>query len=439
MQFIHKTIYSRLAQFMLLALLAVGATSCFKEVDTAMTTQSRGTVNLSPASGPKGSIINISGNDFPSDASKIQVKVNGVVAPVVSSTSNQIQARVAAGSGSGAVEVFIDGAKYDGGHFEYIYTSFFVTSLNTGDAGWLDGPLTAAKFEDLRGIAIDGSDKVYNAQNANPRVRITNLINSAVSTLAGDGTVGDINAQGVNAKLGRALDIGAAENGTVYLADRTNNKIKKIDAAGNVTTFATPAFVIEGIKVGKLGNIFVSGPNNIAKYNAAGSLVWNVQSKGSGNVDGDTSTVRFLLKGGIDINPTETKIYLIHINDNAQPYPSQIKLLDVTAGTIKTIAGGSSGGSEDGPALSAGFDWTPSIALDKLGGLWIADYWNGRVRYLKDGTVRTIIGSAGYGDTDGNELTAQVGGPWGMHMDSKGNLIFTDNDFNKLKKLTIKD
>ena len=118
--------------------------SCYKEVDVDQLQPKNGIIQASPAAGPKNTILSISGTNFP-DKANIVVKVNGKTIPVLSSTSNNIQAQIPAGTGSGDIEVSYNGETYTGPSFEYQDT-YTVSSLTNGQVGHVDGPLSSANF-----------------------------------------------------------------------------------------------------------------------------------------------------------------------------------------------------------------------------------------------------------------------------------------------------
>ncbi len=412
----------------LVTLIYICISSCLKKVDVEQTGTSAGLINVTPTEGTKNTIINISGNQFP-DASGITVTVNGKTAVIIGSTSTNIQAKVASGSGSGPVVVSFGGKGYTGPNFNYINSSFIVTSITNGIQGYLDGPVTTAQYEDIEGISIDGADNLYNAQygssSTQNKVRKLNLNTLIVSTL--DSAVG-----------GGAEFLSSDAAGNVFVADEDNNQITKIDPSGTASLLASPAFAIQGIKVAKSGNIYVSGPTTIAKFSSTGNLIWSLishDSAGPANVDGDTSLAQFSLYGNIEVDDTEKNIYVQ--NTNPGGVPTSIKLLSLTDNTITTIAGSPTvRGNVDGAASSARFGLIYSVILDKEGGLYIADASNNTIRYLNNGNVRTVIGGV-KGDQDGNGLNVKLSNPQGFAWDSKGNLYVSDYSNYKIKKIEI--
>ncbi len=391
-------------------------------------------------SGPKNSVITITGTNFITDLSKIQVKVNGKVCIVLSATATSITAQIPPACGTGVVELLLDGALFTGPVFTFEYT-YTLSSVTNGQIGYLDGPVATAKLEDIVGICIDGSDNVFTAQYNNPRVRKIGA-DGMVSTMAGDGTLGAVNGNGTAAKLGQADFVSSDAAGNIYVAETNNgtatNYIRKIDVNKNVTNFAiVPAGTsIQGIKVMPNGIIYVQGFDRIGKVTTAGVFSWlAVSAVGTGEVDGPVGTARFSLYGGIEVSADEKKIYVTDFY-NGTNSGNKVKLFDITANTIMTIAGKTGLSTGDGDALNVGFKLLTCTLLDNKGGLYIADGFNDKIKYLKNGMISTFIGSAGGGDTDGDISIGKINYPHGLVWDSKGNL-FISNASAKLKKLTI--
>lgn len=114
---------------------------------------------------------------------------------------------------------------------------------------------------------------------------------------------------------------------------------------------------------------------------------------------------------------------------------NKVKLL--SNNTVTTIAGKTGLNSGDGDALNVGFKLITCTLLDKDGGLYIADGFNGKIKYLKNGQVSTFIGAAGIGDVDGDISVGKISYPHGLAWHSKGNMYIGNASSNKIKKLTI--
>lgn len=397
-------------------------------------------------SGPKNTVITISGTNFLTDLSKIQVKVNGKNCTVLTATSTSITARIPPACGTGIVELFLDGVKYTGPVFNFIY-SYALVSLTNGVVGYQDGPIATAQWEEISGLCVDTSSNIFTSAYNKPVVRKITSDLTSVSTLAGDRTIGDVNGQGAGAKLGHADNISVDKNGNIYYADQSSNKIKKIDKLGNVTTFISTAalgFYPMTAEVSSSGNVYVLGTLSaqavIAKFNPSGVFQWKIMSHGIGSLDGDSSVVKLntLTFGNATIDENETNLYFSTYSFTTSNFPSQIKRLNLSTLITTTVAGVELvPGSNDGPAASATFKLVTGLAVDNQGGLYISDGYNDKIRFLKNGVVSTIIGAAGPGDVDGDLSVAKIQYPDGLRITSKGDLIIACVANNKIKKLII--
>ena len=194
------------------------------------------------------------------------------------------------------------------------------------------------------------------------------------------------------------------------------------------------------VKIGKLGNIYISNPTTIYKFNSSGVLQWKIKSHGTGNVDGDSSVVQFLNEisfSNMAIDDNEQNIYFATFVNGVVDHGGQIKKLNTVTMTFSTVAGTVSAGSADGPALSATFQLISGLALDATGGLFISDGFNHKIRYLKDGVVSTVIGAAGEGDVDGDASVAKINYPIGIDINSSGEIFVVCAGNNKVKKIVI--
>ena len=182
--------------------------------------------------------------------------------------------------------------------------------------------------------------------------------------------------------------------GNLYIADSGNNRIRKVDATGTITTIAG---------TGEYGFSGDGGPAvQAALYYPAGVAV-----DGAGNL--------FIADSG----------------------NNRIRRVDAT-GTITTIAGtGEYGFSGDsGPAVQAALDYPRGVAVDGAGNLYIADTVNDRIRKVDSaGVITTVAGTGDYGD-DGPAVQAQLNGPRGVAVDGAGNLYIADTDNFLVRKLT---
>jgi hypothetical protein len=397
------------------------------------------------SSGPKNSIIIIKGSNFITDLAKISVTVNGKSCTVLTAYSDSITARIPPYCGTGNVVLNLNGTIINGPVFTYVYT-YNLVSINNGQSGYVDGPMATAKLEDVSGLCVDTADNIYTSSYSYPAVRKITADLTTISTLAGDRTVGDVNGQGTSAKLGQVDNISADINGNIYYADQTNNKVKKIDKLGNVSTFipASAGFQPLTALAAKSGNVYVLGNDqSISKYNSSGVRQWKIASHGYGSTDGDSSVVTFrnISFGNAAVDAGEQYLYFASVyygGSGSVQYASQVKRINLSTLVTTTIAGiDNLAGTTDGAANTATFKLVTGLALDATGGLYIADGFNNRIRYLSSGTVSTIIGAAGSGDVDGGLSVAKLSYPDCIALTKNGDLIIACASNNKIKRLII--
>jgi sugar lactone lactonase YvrE len=169
------------------------------------------------------------------------------------------------------------------------------TFAGTSIAGADNGPGTAATFNLPESLAIDAAGNVYVADNGNDLIRKISPA-GVVSTLAGSGMAGSGNGTGTAASFNSPFGIAVDAGGNVYVADSGNNLIRKITASGAVSTLAgsgvkgasdatgsAASFNIPaGIAVDAAGNVYVADESNnlIRKITTAG-VVSTIASKPS--------------------------------------------------------------------------------------------------------------------------------------------------------------
>lgn len=110
------------------------------------------------------------------------------------------------------------------------------TIAGSGNFGFADGNAANASFKGPFGLCLDAQGNILVADNGNNVIR--KIANGVVSTIAGSGESGSTDAWGTDASFATPLSVAVDATGNIYVADNLNNKIRKIDANGSVTTFA---------------------------------------------------------------------------------------------------------------------------------------------------------------------------------------------------------
>ncbi len=183
-------------------------------------------------------------------------------------------------------------------------------------------------------------------------------------------------------------------SGNVYLGEAGNNSIRKVTSGGVVTTLA----------------------------GLAGS---------SGSADGTGSAARFDSPRGVAVD-SSGNVYV------ADFYNHTIRKV-TGAGVVTTLAGlAGSSGSTNGTGSAARFNHPQDVAVDSSGNLYVADYFNSTIRKVTPaGVVSTLAGSAGNHDSvDGTGSAARFYLPWGVAVDSSGNVYVTEFYKRTIRKVT---
>lgn len=279
-------------------------------------------------------------------------------------------------------------------------TGIITTIAGTGAPGYSGdgGPATAADLYGPRGITADGAGNVYFSDYVNHRIRKITP-SGIITTVAGNGFGGFSGDGGpaTAAQLKYAWGIAVDGSGNLYIADQNNCRLRKVTPSGIISTIAgTGSCFIGGdggpassallqyplgVVCDAAGNIFIAdyGNNRIRKIDASGTITTIAGSPVYGfSGDGGPSTASQLYYPmGIGIDDTGN-LYICDVNNN------RIRKIN-TAGTINTIAGnGTAGFSGDGgPPLYAQIDRATGVAVSSTGKIYIADNNNNRIRVLE--------------------------------------------------------
>ncbi len=333
-----------------------------------------------------------------------------------------------------------------------VITTVAGSGASSGDI-YEDGiQATAARLVNPRDVALDSSGNFYIAmQGQNDQGAIRKVDTSGIITTVAGGWTRGFSGDGGPAKAARlngATDVAVDSSGNVYIADYTNNRIRKVDTSGIITTFASTGITSpRGLAVDSSDNVYVAQNHRILKIDGstAPPTITTVAGTGSSGFSGD---------GGAATSAQLDSPYGVAIDSAGNIYIAdggnhRVRKVDVSADppTIATFAGSgshSSGGfsGDGGAATSARLDSPYGVAIDSDGNVYIACYFNHRVRKVDVSadppTIATFAGSGshnsgGFGGDGGAATAARLNSPYGVAVASDGTVYIADANNRRIR------
>jgi sugar lactone lactonase YvrE len=330
-------------------------------------------------------------------------------------------------------------------------TSGIITTFaGTGTQGFSgdNGPASKAQLGGPDAVAVDGAGNVYIAEFVNHRVRKVDPTGT-ITTFAGNGTQGFAgdNGPATGAQLNFPFGLAVDSSSNVYIGDADNNRVRKVDATGKITTFAgggtmglgdggpatsarlsTP----QGLAFDAAGNLYIAETTGarVRKVDTSGTIT-TVAGNGGLGFSGDSgAAVQAELGEALSVAVVRTgslagTLYI------AEGVNFDVRKVD-TNGIITSFAGNrfAFGTGDGGPATSAQLGFTEGVAVDSLGNLFITDSSDNAIRKVDtSGVIHTIAGNGqfSFSGDGGPASLATLDLPFGLGLDSAGNLFFADN------------
>ncbi|MEB3197407.1 MAG: carboxypeptidase regulatory-like domain-containing protein, partial [Candidatus Sericytochromatia bacterium] len=260
-----------------------------------------------------------------------------------------------------------------------------VTLLAGMNAGLADGTGQAAQFSQPEGLGVDAKGNLYVADSGNCAIRVVTPT-GAVTTLAGDGTPGANDGVGKAARFTFPKGLAVTPDGTVFVADQGNQRIRKITPDGTVSTVA---------------------------------------GSSSGYVEGPASAAKFWDPSGITVSPDGT-LYVTELGNHC--------IRKITpSGTVSTLAGSPTQSTNDGIGAAAGFSFPEGIHYGHDGYLYVADTNHHRIRRVSAAGEVVTLGGSWFGMVDGKLGDAKFGTPGALVLAKTGEIYVADTSNHRVR------
>lgn len=344
-------------------------------------------------------------------------------------------------------------------------TTYAGGGLSTAD----NIPATAAQLITPQGLAVDLAGNLFIADFDAFVVRKVDAVTGIITTVAGNGTFGDLgdNGPATAASLAGPIDLAVDLTGNLYLIDYFNNRIRRVDAVtGTITAFAGngqfgllgdggPATAAslnlpEGLAVDAAGNVYIADTANCAvrRVDAATGIITTIAG---GLIENATLicassdyALTFFPGSRAFANPRRLAIDVSQNLYVAEVLASsKIHKIDAVTGMVTTVAGGGAGNGDSGLALAADLSDAKAIAVDDFGGLYIgmeSNLTGSRVLKvdLAGGTIQRYAGNGltnGFSGDGGPAVNAELAGIGGLAVAGNGDLYLSDAFNHRVRKV----
>lgn len=332
---------------------------------------------------------------------------------------------------------------------------YSITTVAGGGASLGDGGNSSfAQLTRPSGVAVDFMGNIYIADTLNHRVRKVDIA-GFITTIAGNGTKdfsGDL-FTATAAQLNNPSGIAVDTYGNVYIADSLNKRIRKIDSSGNIATIAGSEGVVLGdggsatsaslklpaaLALDSNGSIYIADKanNSIRKVDTMGNIT-AFAGTGTAGLFGDgalAAKAQLNSPSGVAVD-TYGNVYIADTLNN------RIRKVN-KAGKITTVAGNgtASFSGDGGKAVSAQLNNPSGVAVDADRNIFVADTLNNCIRKIDAmGTITTIAGSTQNPQESVDTVSSQFRFPMGIAVDTSGHIFVADTGNNVIKKITQND
>ena len=269
-----------------------------------------------------------------------------------------------------------------------------------------------AKLNYPFGVAVDSNDNVYIADRSNHVIRKIDT-DHMISTIAGNGSLGYSGDGGLatSAQLNNPWGVAVDSSGNIYIADSDNNVVRKVDPDGNISTFAGNGTEGSGGDGGPAASAQLGHPTGLAIDSKGNLYIANVYNAMVRKVDPD-GNISTVFKGGV--SGTFAAGVAVDSNDNLYiAWADGGYIVKIDTDGVQSVFAGIPGTKyytgDGGPATEARLNEPHAVAVDSAGNVYIADTYNHRIRKVDlDGNISTV---AGNGVKTKDKASEGIGGP----------------------------
>jgi sugar lactone lactonase YvrE len=355
--------------------------------------------------------------------------------------------------------------------------NLITTVAGNGTVGFSgDGAQATSASLNVRGsgngtarVVLDRAGNLFIADTDNHRIRKVDAATGIITTVAGDGFkdslgLGRYNGDGIaatSASLNCPSGVATDKNGNIFIADKNNGRIRKVDTLGIITTVAGNGMLGDSpgdgnpatsahigpidVAVDSSGNVFIADMtfNRVRKVNSSTGIITTVAGNGEAGSSGDggpaiSASLGFMDGvsggGGLALD-SQGNIFIAEFKGN------RVRMVNAATGIITTVAGsGSLGFSGDGgPAIAASLYNPIAVFVDDFGSIFIADNNHNRIRKVdaSTGIITTFAGSGsqGFSGDGGLAIHASLALPCSIAADAASNLYFVDAFNNRVRRI----
>lgn len=279
------------------------------------------------------------------------------------------------------------------------------TYAGTGEKGYAGdgGPAARALLNGPFDVAFDAAGNLYFSDTFNHCVRRIDAATGIIDTVAGRGEAGASGDGGkaTAAQLNEPYGIVLDRAGNLYIADRHNHCVRRVDAGGIITTLA------------------------------------GVGAKGYSGDGGSAQRAGLVEPNGLALDPAHSTLFIADVSDH------RVRAVDLGSGTIRTVAGtGAAEHSGDGgPAVRAGVFGARAVKVGGDGTLYIMERQGSCVRAVDPatGVIRRLAGTGarGFSGDGGPALEAVLDAPKELTLDRNGDILVVDTENNAIRRIDM--